>query len=179
MFCHDGCPGEMKKTEGMHHFVECGLENVFIENCTLFVCEACKKIVPLLPDAERAMPYITEQLIQKTGRLNSDEVLFLRKAAGLKAEELAKMLGVDRVTVSRWENAKSRIEGLFDLRLRKIVLERVLGPEQRGAARERNERLLESSYNGHITSERMTVRLPPAFVIAGIAEIEVGASGLG
>jgi DNA-binding transcriptional regulator YiaG len=162
----------MKKTEGMHHFVECGLENVYIENCVLFVCDTCKKVVPLLPDAELVMPYITERLIQKSGRLNSDEILFLRKAAGLKAEELAKMLGVDRVSVSRWENARSKIEGLFDLRLRKLVLERVLGPERREAARLRNDRLLESSYNGNIVNEMMTVKLPPAFLIAGMAELE-------
>jgi transcriptional regulator with XRE-family HTH domain len=45
----------------------------------------------------------------------------------LKATALADLIGVDRVSVSRWENDQAAIDGKYDFRLRAAAIDRVLG----------------------------------------------------
>lgn len=50
------------------------------------------------------MRLIAESILLKPTSLNGAEIRFLRKNLYLKINEFAQLLGVDRVTVSRWEN---------------------------------------------------------------------------
>jgi DNA-binding transcriptional regulator YiaG len=119
------CSSQMRKTVGRYQYRECGLDNVWLQNWTMFVC-GCGLQLPLLPNAEEVASHVTRSLVVQSGRLDGDAILFLRKAMNLKSSELAAMLKVDRITVSRWENNKSNIEGLTDLRLRLDAIDRLL-----------------------------------------------------
>lgn len=50
------------------------------------------------------MRLIGQSILLKPTSLNGAEIRFLRKNLYLKINEFAQLLGVDRVTVSRWEN---------------------------------------------------------------------------
>jgi DNA-binding transcriptional regulator YiaG len=50
------------------------------------------------------MKSICEIILLKPMILTGGEIRFLRKNLALKINEFAQMLGMDRVTVSRWEN---------------------------------------------------------------------------
>jgi DNA-binding transcriptional regulator YiaG len=119
------CSVQMRKTVGRYQYRECGLDNVWLQDWTMFVC-GCGLQLPLLPNAQEVASRITRNLVRQPGRLDADTILFLRKAMGLKASEFAAMLKVDRVTVSRWENNKTNIEGICDLRLRLEAIDRLL-----------------------------------------------------
>ena len=51
-------------------------------------------------------------------------IRFVRKAMGMKGEELAELLGVRPETVSRWENGKREIDRATFVLLRQLLLER-------------------------------------------------------
>jgi len=63
-------------------------------------------IVPDLPGLEAAMAMAR---IMDDFKLNGREIRFLRRALGLKANELASFLDVAAETLSRWENEKEPI----------------------------------------------------------------------
>lgn len=50
------------------------------------------------------MKSICESILLKPMILSGAEIRFLRKNLALKITEFAQLLGMDRVTVSRWEN---------------------------------------------------------------------------
>ena len=60
-------------------------------------------------DLERVLAISPRILIKKASSLTGKEIRFLRKELLLKANELATVLGVTKVTVSRWENDKEKI----------------------------------------------------------------------
>ena len=120
------CKYQMGKKHDRYQYRESGLDNVWLENWPMFVCPKCKTKLPLLPDPEETAKTITRELVLEKGRLDGDSIVFLRKTMGLTAGALATMLGVDRVTVSRWENNKQQIEGLYDFRLRLQAIDQIL-----------------------------------------------------
>lgn len=50
------------------------------------------------------MKSIAESILLKPTSLSGAEIRFLRKNLAMKINEFSQLLGVDRVTVSRWEN---------------------------------------------------------------------------
>ena len=52
--------------------------------------------------------------------------LQIRKEMGIKATELARIMGVSKVTVSRWENGKERISSIADRLVRTLYRLKVL-----------------------------------------------------
>ena len=99
------CGGEhfaFKKTH--HHFLESGLDNVHLTNVEIGICSECGEEIVSIPQSTELMKLIGESVLLKPANLNGAEIRFLRKNLHLKINELAQLLGVDRVTVSRWEN---------------------------------------------------------------------------
>ena len=75
-----------------------------------------------IPAIERIHQKIAEYLFRKPALLSGEEIRFLRKEMGLKAVELANLLGVSKVTVSRWENSAKPIGILSDRLIRLLYL---------------------------------------------------------
>jgi len=56
----------------------------------------------------------------KPNRLSAPEIKFLRKNIYLKIQEFAQIIGVNRVTVSRWENEHSKPTASEDRLIRMV-----------------------------------------------------------
>ncbi|MDR3555186.1 MAG: type II toxin-antitoxin system MqsA family antitoxin [Syntrophobacteraceae bacterium] len=95
-----------KKTH--HHFLESGLDNVHLTNVEIGICSECGEKIVSIPHSTELMKLIAESILLKPANLDGAEIRFLRKNLHLKINEFAQLLGVDRVTVSRWENAHEK-----------------------------------------------------------------------
>jgi len=133
MLC-PSCELKMEPTVREYHYIECGLEDVFIPDCEVYVCKTDGIEVAMLPNARLLAREITKELLSLESPLRPDAVLFLRKALGMTAAQLAAEVGVHRGEISRWENGRSAISGLYDFKLRVLVIGNVLGHEDREAA---------------------------------------------
>lgn len=89
---------------GEHKFTESGLDNIILKNVEIEKCNTCGEKVVFIPKPKQLLKIIGEQIILNPNRLSSSEIKFLRKNIYLKINEFAKIMGVNRATVSRWEN---------------------------------------------------------------------------
>ena len=108
MSSYEKCPAcgstEVTFKRGHHHFLESGLDNVHLSHVDIWVCNACGEEIVSIPRSMELMKSIAESILLKPKSLSGAEIRFLRKNLTLKINEFAQLLGVDRVTVSRWEN---------------------------------------------------------------------------
>ncbi len=95
-----------KKTH--HHFLESGLDNVHLTNVEIGTCANCGEKIVSIPHSTELMKLIGESVLLKPTNLNGAEIRFLRKNLHMKINDFAQLLGVDRVTVSRWENGHEK-----------------------------------------------------------------------
>jgi len=101
-----------------HHFLESGLDNVHLTNVDIGICNDCNEKIVSIPHSIELMKLIGESILLKPTNLNGAEIRFLRKNLLLKINEFAQLLGVDRVTVSRWENGHERLSKSTDRLIR-------------------------------------------------------------
>ena len=105
-----------------YEYTECGLDVVLL-GVTQYVCNSCGEEYAAIPKPEKLHKAIGLDICKKKkALLLPDEIKFLRKELNLKAKELARSLGVDDSTVSRWENGKKQIGESSDRLLRAIYL---------------------------------------------------------
>lgn len=121
------CPscgeGELRKGEASLSR-EVG-EHQFSAKVTALVCDACGESITDLQDGERFDLAIAGLLAEASP--SGDSFRFLRKVAGLRARDLARMLGLTGDTISRWENGKHAIDRSAFFILGQIVRERQRG----------------------------------------------------
>jgi putative transcriptional regulator len=105
---YEKCPAcgstDVAFKRGHHHFLESGLDNVHLSNADIWLCNACGEEIVSIPRSMELMKSIAESILLKPTSLSGAEIRFLRKNLTLKINEFSQLLGVDRVTVSRWEN---------------------------------------------------------------------------
>ena len=102
-----------------YHYQESGLDNVILRGIDVFRCP-CGEEVAKIPSIDELHTLIGLKLVKKNSLLNGKEIRFLRKNIGVSAQKLARQMGVDNATISRWENNKQRITKSHDLHLRLI-----------------------------------------------------------
>ncbi len=88
-----------------------------------------------IKNIEEVHKVIALNLVRKSGPLDGSEVRFLRKEMGLNAKKFAALLGVDPVSVSRWENQKAEI-GITNDKLIRMLLIQALEEECNQVARD-------------------------------------------
>ncbi|OGW64908.1 MAG: hypothetical protein A3H49_02690 [Nitrospirae bacterium RIFCSPLOWO2_02_FULL_62_14] len=117
------CGKELKKSVAkLYHFRESGLPNVFLQNITLYQCACGDKLVQI-PALERLLDAIACNLLKKRTLLTGLEFRFLRKWIGLRANDLAALLGVkSRISISRWENGRAPLTAAMDHAMRLLVM---------------------------------------------------------
>lgn len=122
MTIKESCPicgsEELVKTKKLHHFLESGLPNVYLVDVDVWECPACEEEIVSIPKVPELLKCIAEYIITKPDSLTGREIRFLRKNLILKINEFAALLGVDRVTVSRWENEEKEPSRLADRLIR-------------------------------------------------------------
>lgn len=112
------CEGEVSLTR------EIG-EHVFSATVTGLVCTTCGESIADIQAGERFDLAVAEILSETSP--TGDAFRFLRKVAGLRARDLARMLGVTGDTISRWENGKHPVDRAAFFVLGKIAREKRAG----------------------------------------------------
>ncbi|MDH3975444.1 MAG: type II toxin-antitoxin system MqsA family antitoxin [Deltaproteobacteria bacterium] len=118
------CEKELSKTKRDYHYIESGLDKVILKGINVYTC-SCGEEMPEIPNIEGLHKTIAMALIHKNTLLTGQGIKFLRKAMDLKAVELAQLMGVDKVTISRWENNKAEISNANDHLLRMIYIRKL------------------------------------------------------
>jgi putative zinc finger/helix-turn-helix YgiT family protein len=106
-------------------------------NILVFHCSKCGAIVPEIPDAACLHRLILLDVLKKQTLLSGEEIRFIRKMADYSATELAKVMGVTKNAVSRWENDKKPIGKETDRLLRLVCFTKFL-ERMSGAGKERD-----------------------------------------
>lgn len=116
----DKCHKECRKIAGTHHYTESGLDNVWLLNMPMYECNCGHKIFEI-PAFMQLHDALAKLIVEKPLDLTREEVKFLRKTLHKSSKELASLLEVSPVTVSRWESGKSKISHAYQLLLKTIV----------------------------------------------------------
>lgn len=119
------CGQSMEKETRDYRYTESGLSNVTLKNVQVYRCPCGNEMVEI-PTIERVHQTIAEALFKKPALLTGEEIRFLRKEMGLRSVKLAHLLGVSKVTVSRWENQAKPIGPTSDRLIRSLYLLNVL-----------------------------------------------------
>ncbi|MFC7332447.1 helix-turn-helix domain-containing protein [Rhodocista pekingensis] len=110
------------ETGTRHHYVECGLDYVWLEGG--FVREETAYGPAVRVEHASALDRaIAEAVVRHRRHLTGQEVRFLRGLMDLTQEGLAALLGKDAQSVARWERARTRIPPTEDRALRQLFLE--------------------------------------------------------
>ena len=109
----------------MYHYVECGLDNVFLRNGYRLVSAGGYGEVALIESAEELHRAIAMRLARQSRALTGQEFRFLRGELRMTQEELGRRLGhADRQSVARWEKAIHKpVPQLEDAVIRVLYLE--------------------------------------------------------
>jgi putative zinc finger/helix-turn-helix YgiT family protein len=107
------CGQEQETSLGDYRYLESGLDNVIIRGIEIFQC-TCGEHSALIPNIMEIHKLIAQCLLEQTRPLAGKEIRFLRKNMSMKAVDLARLLGVDKATVSRWENDKEKHSDIVD-----------------------------------------------------------------
>ena len=101
------CGNQMRKKSGVYHYTQCGLDDVFLGDITIFECPNCDIEVPEISHIKDLHRSIAYSIATKPSRLLPKEMRFLRKHVRMKSKEFAKFLGVAPETYSGWETGKN------------------------------------------------------------------------
>src|SRR5208282_223614 len=127
------CGAEARVVRGDYEFKESGLRDVVLLDIELIKCGKCGNVDPILFQVDDVMSLIAVAILQKPYRLQGEELRFLRKHVDLTQEEFAKLLHVDKTTLSKWENNEDPIGIQSDLWARTVVMSRDKRLEKRAA----------------------------------------------
>ena len=122
------CGTEMKSKIRDYEYVESGLKDVVLRNIKVYECPSCGELLPEIANVKQIHKWIAEYLLRKRSPLTGEEFRFLRKEMRKSAKELAPLLGVHPVTVSRWENNKEIIGPQSDRLIRMLFVAGPAGP---------------------------------------------------
>ncbi|MBO0722330.1 MAG: helix-turn-helix domain-containing protein [Blastocatellia bacterium] len=112
------CNSETSIGRKRYHYTECGLDNVYLQNCEVRICPSCGLESPRIPRIDELHAAIAQAITLQKVPLSGKEARFLRKHLGLKAREWAKYLHIDVTTLSRWENEERSIGPQSDVLMR-------------------------------------------------------------
>lgn len=110
-------------TSQTYHYLECGLDNVYLENIETRVCKSCGNISARIPRITQLHNTIALALAFKDSPLTGKEVRFLRKRLNFKLTDWAKLLRVADTTLSKWENGEREIGSQSDSLIRLLYLQ--------------------------------------------------------
>lgn len=90
-----------------YHYTESGLLNVYLKGVTEFTCKSCGESFVDIPEPVQLHIILAIVISNSPDKLTGLEIRFLRKEVEMTGKAFAKFIGVDPVTLSRWENDKA------------------------------------------------------------------------
>ncbi|MEM7248785.1 MAG: type II TA system antitoxin MqsA family protein [Acidobacteriota bacterium] len=99
--------------------------DVQLSGLTINRCDDCSDEGLVIPHPEELLEELARVRIHKRTALAPEEIRDLRKWMGLSGQGLARLLGVQPESVSRWENGRLKVRPLADRALRLLVAVRL------------------------------------------------------
>lgn len=127
------CGEDARVVRGDYEFKESGLPGLVLLDIELVKCGKCGNVDPVLPRVDDLMHVAAVAILEKPYRLQGEELRFLRKHIDANQEEFARLLHVDKTTLSKWENNEDPIGVQSDLLARAVVISRDKRLEKRAA----------------------------------------------
>ncbi len=119
----DICNSETKLIkQEKYQYTLSGLNNLFLKDIKVEVCEKCNLDVPYIPKIIRLHNTIARAIISKKTLLLGEEIRFLRKNLRIKAQDWAKFLRKDVATISRAEKTGNFLNKDLDLLIRLLYV---------------------------------------------------------
>ncbi|WP_299617814.1 helix-turn-helix domain-containing protein [uncultured Tateyamaria sp.] len=107
-----------------YQYTECGLDNVFIEGMNVVEDHAGEETVTI-PAIGLLHQVIAEGIVSLPSKMSGKELRFLRTEMGMTQEQLAEILKVTPLTVSRWEREESPIKDAAEMLIRIMAVQRL------------------------------------------------------
>ena len=115
----DICQGNLvTRTQQTYHYTESGLDNVYLKNVQVRVCQSCGEKNLRISHILELHETIARGIALQPCPLRGQDVRFLRKQLGYSAKQWATFLRIDVSTLSRWENGQQEIGPQSDALLR-------------------------------------------------------------
>jgi DNA-binding transcriptional regulator YiaG len=108
----------------IHHYLECGLNNIFLLN-GFNTMETSQGKATSIHDMDGLHKAIGMFLIFHQKDLSGDEIRFLRKEMLMSQKTLSSLLGISEQEIRRWENEKIKIPKPSESLLRLLYREHV------------------------------------------------------
>ena len=98
----------MKNHQEPYHYIQCGLDNVYLRNGFTCVDSRYGKGISI-KDVEGLHRIIGQFLTNKTDILTASEIRFLRTELDMSQKRLGELIGKDPQTIGYWERSRGSI----------------------------------------------------------------------
>jgi YgiT-type zinc finger domain-containing protein len=122
------CEGELVAVTTERAFA-IGDTQVRVRNVPALRCKKCKSVFFDGPALERVETYLASRLLE-AGVDGGAAFKFMRKAVGLRAIDVAELLGCRAETISRWENGAVEVDTGALATMSQIVVDKLHGTTQ-------------------------------------------------
>jgi putative transcriptional regulator len=112
---------QMKSEVIVHKFKESGLDNIILNGVRQYRCSQCGEVLFDFGDINQLNTLIADTLLRKKDLLTGQEIRFLRTHIGYSSEMFARILGLDKTSLSRIENNRSKISNQVNMAVRLAV----------------------------------------------------------
>ena len=119
----DACGGPVTTDRNaVRRYTVGGLPHVELHGVTATTCAGCEKEGIIIPRMGQLHRVLAEAFVRQRRMLAPAEIRFLRKHIGLSGLDFAQRMGVQRETVSRWENGAQPMGATADRLLRLLIV---------------------------------------------------------
>ncbi len=107
-----------------YKYTECGLDNVIVEGIEIVIDDAGEEVY-CIPNVRGLHKVIAYMIITQQRRVSPKELRFLRTEMRLTQMQLAEILKVNRVTVTRWETGGEHMDQHAEFVVRVVAAEKL------------------------------------------------------
>jgi len=115
------CGADTRIFRDRYNLVDMGIPAV-VTDMEIAECNRCGNEDPIIAHLDELMRTVVVAVVCSPSPLRGTDVRFLRKYIGMTAEEFARLLNVDKTTVSKWENDRDPVGNQSDRLIRLIVI---------------------------------------------------------
>lgn len=103
--CEETAVERLATPDNLYHYVNSGLQNVYLSGVKYRVCEACHKQEADIPAPRQLLESIARALVEKHSKLIGPEIRFLRKRLQKPQAQFAMLLSLTPQRLSTIENS--------------------------------------------------------------------------
>lgn len=105
----------------VYRFKESGLDNIILHGVKQYRCPQCGEALYDFGDINQLNSLIADTLLRKKEVLTGQEIRFLRTHICYSSEMFARILGLDKTSLSRIENNRSKVSSQVNMGVRLAV----------------------------------------------------------